>query len=172
MTRSWRWVTAVIAGIIAFGVSFDQVTKAWAISRLAPGQRVSLIGDLLEFSLIRNPGAAFGRGTSLTVVFAALGVIVLIFLAVFALSRVRCTIWAIIIGLGMAVVLGNLIDRMVRPPGFMFGHVIDFISLKYFAVFNVADMMLTGAAALAIMVSLFPKISWDGSRLKDTVTKV
>ena len=42
-------------------------------------------------------------------------------------------------GLLLAGILGNLTDRLIRPPGFMRGHVVDFLQLPNFAIFNVAD---------------------------------
>ena len=49
--------------------------------------------------------------------------------------------------LGLAMIaggaLGNLIDRLLREPGFWFGHVVDYISVGGFAVFNIADASIT-----------------------------
>ena len=49
---------------------------------------------------------------------------------------------------------GNLTDRLFRAPGPFRGHVVDFISVKGFAIFNVADMAITGAAILFVIWSV------------------
>ncbi|MCL1906702.1 MAG: signal peptidase II [Propionibacteriaceae bacterium] len=153
MTLSRRWSLMMIVGLTIAGVGLDQVTKALAVARLQPHQPVSLVGDILELALVRNPGAAFGTGTSLTLGFTILAMIVVVVVCLAIIPRVRSAMWAVIIGMGMAGVIGNLIDRLFQPPAVFRGHVIDFISLKHFAVFNVADIFLTCAAGLAIIVS-------------------
>jgi signal peptidase II len=49
-------------------------------------------------------------------------------------------------------ILGNLIDRVSREPGFPNGHVIDFISLPFnFAIFNLADSAIVLVAAITVI---------------------
>ena len=162
--RSARFCLAVISGIIAAGVAADQITKALALARLDPYQPVSVVSDLFELRLVRNPGAAFSTGTSVTPLFSALAVAVLVAVSIWVVPKVRCLSWAVVTGLGMAGIAGNFIDRLVRPPGFFRGYVIDFFSLKYFAVFNVADILLTTAAVLIVVLSVFVKLDLSGSR--------
>ena len=50
--------------------------------------------------------------------------------------------------------LGNLVDRLVREPGFWFGHVVDFISVGNFAVFNIADASITCGVVVFIIFLL------------------
>ena len=45
-------------------------------------------------------------------------------------------------------VLGNLTDRIFREPSFLNGHVIDWIQIPNWPVFNIADMAISTAAAL------------------------
>ncbi|MDR0285576.1 MAG: signal peptidase II [Propionibacteriaceae bacterium] len=159
-----RGVLAVVLGVAVVGVALDQTSKALVLTYLKPGRVVPLAGDLLTLRLLRNPGAAFSMGTSLTIGLACLAGAVLIAASVFLVPRVRTTSWAIAVGLGLAGVAGNFIDRLVRSPGPFRGEVIDFFSLKYFAVFNVADMCLTTAAVLVIVLSLVVKIDLNGQR--------
>ena len=61
------------------------------------------------------------------------------------------------IGLAMIAggALGNLIDRLARDPGFWFGHVVDYISVGNFAVFNLADASITvGVVIFALALFL------------------
>jgi len=154
------WI--IIVSIIVVGVVVDQIAKAIAVARLVPGRPVKLVSDIFELLLMRNPGAAFSTGTSLTAVFTVLAIVVLVGVSIWIVPKVRCRIWAVTIGLGMAGVLGNLVDRLVRTPGPFRGYVIDFFALKYFAVFNVADIMLTTAAVLIVVMALFKRIDFDG----------
>ncbi|MDR0783061.1 MAG: signal peptidase II [Propionibacteriaceae bacterium] len=151
-----------ILGVVAIGLVVDQVTKWLAIEYLKPGQRVAVVGDLLELSLYRNPGAAFSLVPGLTMVLSILATVVVIAICVFVLPRVRSRICVIATGLGLAGVTGNLIDRLIREPGPFRGHVIDFLSLKWFAVFNVADMCLTAAAIMIVIIVVFLRIDLTG----------
>jgi signal peptidase II len=135
------------------GLGLDQLTKWWAETALGQGRVVSLIDDWLVLRLVRNPGAAFSLGESFTYVFTLLALIVLVAAWWWSARAVRRPVWAALIGVGLAGVTGNLIDRLCQPPGVGRGHVIDFISLRYFATFNVADICLTVAAAGLVIIS-------------------
>ena len=52
--------------------------------------------------------------------------------------------------------LGNLVDRFFRSPGFLRGHVVDFVAVGWWPVFNVADSCVTIGAILLIVRSLRP----------------
>ncbi|MDR1187478.1 MAG: signal peptidase II, partial [Bifidobacteriaceae bacterium] len=130
----------VILAAVASGVlALDQITKAWAVAALAEGRTVSLIGSFLELRLVRNPGAAFSMGESLTWAFTILSTAVVV--AVVAIARrVKSTPWAVILGLLLAGAAGNLADRIFRPPAPGRGHVVDFIDYAGRFVGNVADI--------------------------------
>ena len=136
------------------GVALDQVTKAMAVAWLDPLHPPRILGGLITFQLIRNPGAAFSMGESATVLFAVLAVVMLIFVIVWLAPKVTGRAWAVATGLGIAGIAGNLTDRLFRPPSVMHGHVVDFIQLPYFAIVNVADICLTSAAATIVVLSL------------------
>jgi len=136
------------------GLALDQVTKAMAVAWLDPTNPPKILGGLVTFQLIRNPGAAFSMGENATVLFAGLAVVALVAVSVWLVPRVTARTWAVATGLLLAGVAGNLTDRLFRPPGVMRGHVVDFIQLPYFAIVNVADICLTSAAATMVIVSL------------------
>ena len=71
--------------------------------------------------------------------------------------------WAIGLGFLLAGVLGNLTDRVFRAPGFLRGHVVDFLQLPHWPVFNVADMCIN-VAAVVIIVQAVRGVSVDGTR--------
>ena len=72
--------------------------------------------------------------------------------------------WAVAFGLLLAGITGNLTDRIFRAPGGLRGHVVDFLQLPHWPIFNVADMCINVAAAL-ILVQAFRGIRLDGSRV-------
>ena len=153
-------------GIAVVGIALDQLTKALAIARLDPAQPIELLGGLLTLRLIRNPGAAFSMGEQFTVVLTCIAIGALVGVAGWLLPKVRHTGWAVATGCLLAGIVGNLIDRLSREPGPFHGHVIDFLQLPHFAIFNVADMFITGAAVLVIWLSLISQVSVAGVRLK------
>jgi signal peptidase II len=159
----------LIAGLGGLGLAVDQITKALAVHYLDPGVPVALLGDWFQLQLFRNPGAAFSLGERFTVVFAALAVLVLVAALWWAVRRVRRPWWAVLVGLGLAGVAGNLVDRLVRPPGVFQGHVIDFLFVRGFATFNVADICLTTTAGLLIVTVL---LGWTDTGVAPTVEPV
>jgi signal peptidase II len=140
--------------IAVAGLVLDQVTKAMAVAWLDPLRPPRILGGLVTFQLIRNPGAAFSMGENATVVFAVLAIVMLVFVIFWLAPRVTARAWAVATGLGIAGIAGNLTDRLFRPPSVMHGHVVDFIELPYFAIVNVADICLTSAAATIVVLSL------------------
>lgn len=141
----------------------DQVTKEMAVALLEPGERVSVVGDLLTLVLVRNPGAAFGLGADYTRVFSVVAIIAVVVVLGVA-SRLGNRLWGVGLGLLLAGVLGNLTDRLVRPPGALEGHVVDFLALPSWPVFNVADVCIN-AAVVVILVQALRGIRVDGRRV-------
>ena len=141
----------------------DQLTKALAVEHLSLRNDVSLVGDLLVLHLTRNAGAAFSAGTGHTEVFSCLAILA-VAVVLWLSRRLRDLIWAVAFGFLLAGICGNLTDRMVRDPGPLRGHVVDFLMLPHWPIFNVADMCINVAAAL-ILVQAYRGIRLDGSRV-------
>ena len=154
--RTW-WLFAIAFGVVLI----DQVTKAWAIATLADADPITVIDPLLTLTFVRNPGAAFGMGTQFTGVFTVLAATVTIFIVWYA-RRVRDMWWALALGLILGGALGNFIDRLAQPPGAGSGHVVDFLRIPNWPVFNVADMAVVGGAVLIVVLSLLGRDP-DGS---------
>lgn len=150
-TRS-RGVRRIAIGIALLGLGVDQLVKLASVTYLEPGQTVELVGQLLRLTLIRNPGAAFGMGADATVVFSIFAIIATIACLAVALPRITRLWHGVVLGLLLAGITGNLVDRLIRPPSVLHGHVIDMFQLQYFgAIFNVADVCITTAAALIVL---------------------
>jgi signal peptidase II len=133
-----------------------------AVSELTRRGPVHVVGDLLQLRLVRNPGAAFSVGVSLTPAITVVAMVASLVVVFFAL-RVRHRAWAVALGLLLAGVTGNLVDRVFRSPGPFRGHVVDFFALPHWPVFNVADMCIDLAGALFVIL-LVRGVRLDGSR--------
>lgn len=145
----------------------DQLAKAAAIAGLPPERVVPILGDFLQFYLVRNPGAAFSLGEGVTWIFTIALAVVAVIILFLAVTRVRSRLWAVVLGLLLGGVLGNLSDRLLRAPGFPVGHVVDFISTPWMmpAIYNVADMFIvTMMISVALLVLLGLRL--DGTREK------
>lgn len=145
----------ISCGIALIGLGVDQVIKYFSVEKLDPQVPVALVGQLLQLRLIRNPGAAFGMGASVTVLFTCLAIVAVLACLFVALPRITKLWHAVAVGLFIAGIGGNLIDRIFQPPAALHGHVIDMFWLKGFAIFNFADVCITAAAAIVIIWSLF-----------------
>jgi signal peptidase II len=140
-------VAAVILGV-------DVVTKVLAVGLLTPGQPVSIVGDTVTWTLVRNSGAAFSLATGYTWILTLIATAVVV--GIFWMGRrLVSPWWAIGLGMILGGALGNLVDRFFRWPGPLQGHVVDFLSVGWWPVFNVADASVVGGAALLVGLSLF-----------------
>ncbi|WP_436007351.1 signal peptidase II [Knoellia sp. LjRoot47] len=144
---------ALLIGVGVLTLVLDQGSKVWALGALTPGEPRDLLGPVLRLNLIRNPGAAFSLGDSVTwlLTIVALGIVVWVGRAA---TRVGHSGWAVTLGMLLGGAVGNLIDRILRAPGFGRGHVVDFID--YFGLFigNVADIAIVVAAAAGAVLAL------------------
>jgi signal peptidase II len=131
---------------------FDFATKQWAISALASEPK-QILGSFLQLTLVKNPGAAFGFATSLTLLYSILAVLVVATIVYFA-RAISSGGWQLTTGLLLGGVMGNLADRAFREPAFFRGHVIDWIELPNWPVFNLADSAIVIAAAIAFVLSV------------------
>lgn len=148
--RRLFWFTLAVG---AFVVLVDQGTKLWAETALADGRTIPVIGDLIRFVLVYNPGAAFSIGTEFTWVLAVLAAAAVVGIAWFAWS-VRSVGWMVALGLVLGGAATHLADRLFRDPGFGRGHVVDFIGYGNLFVGNVADIAIFSGAVLILLLTL------------------
>lgn len=139
--------------LIVLVVLLDIVTKLWAVDALVPAHVPhDVLGDGFRFTLVYNPGAAFGvsAGDYSRWIFMALTVVALgILWRMYQATRDGAYIRVLAIGLVCGGAIGNMIDRIRSSVG-----VVDFIDIGVgihrWPTFNVADMAVsTGAALLA-----------------------
>lgn len=132
-------------------IALDQLSKLLALRFLEPGRSVAVVGDVLHFYLVRNDSAAFSIGNGQTWIFTVFSSIAAALLLWFG-PRTKSKSWAFIGGLLLGGVVGNLIDRVTREPGFPNGHVIDFLQLPFgFPIFNIADTAIVIAMSIVVV---------------------
>lgn len=166
-------LTAVLAIVLVLGAAIavaDQVTKNWAESTLPLGRSEPLLGEILQLHLLYNSGAAWGMGAGATPVVTCLQLLICVGVLVFAVRGVRSPWWALSLGLIIGGALGNIHDRLLRPPGPFRGEVVDFLQLPNWPVFNVADMGVVGGAILLVLLSVIGVPS-DPSRPSDAADR-
>lgn len=148
MTRHAR-LAAILYAVAAGAYVLDRITKAWAEASLADRPPIEVISGVLHLTYTTNSGGAFGLGQSAPWLFAA-ATIVVVGIIVVVSSRLTWVLTAVALGLVLGGALGNLTDRAIRGPG-LTGRVIDFVDVRVWPVFNVADSaVLIGAVLLAV----------------------
>jgi len=157
-----RRLFTILVWVAVLTLAADQATKAWALRALVPGEPVNIVGSAIRLNLIRNAGAAFSIGHGATWALTLVACAVLIFTVVTA-RRLGSLAWAWALGLLLGGAIGNLVDRLVRPPGPGRGHVVDFIDYFGWFIGNLADVAIVGAA-IFIGTLAMRGMGVDGSR--------
>jgi signal peptidase II len=164
VTRERPRRVGLLLAVAALVVTADIISKVMVVARIPEQTIVHVIGNLLVLTQVRNGGAAFNiGGTSMTIVFTAIAVGVVIYI-LRAASNLRSTAWAITLGLLLGGATGNLIDRIFRAPGPFRGDVVDWIEVPHWPVFNVADSCIVCAGVLVVLLAL-RGIRPDGTRV-------
>ncbi len=138
-------------------VLIDQFSKFLALQYLSPQTPVPLVPQVLDLTLVRNPGVAFGLFSGYAPVLFTVITVSLVFLFLIA-NRTQGAAaqgtsiadrWALSLILGGAI--GNWIDRL------RFGAVIDFLDFRVWPVFNIADTAITIGVCLYFIRVLMSK---------------
>jgi signal peptidase II len=155
----------VLFAVAVFAYLMDLISKMIVVAKLEHHEPIELIGEWLQLSAIRNPGAAFGIGEAFTIIFTFIAATVIVVIARLA-RKLYSLPWAIALGLLLGGALGNLTDRIFRAPGAFQGAVVDFIAPAHFAVFNLADSAIVCGGILIVILS-FKGLDPDGTVHKD-----
>ncbi|WUN34052.1 signal peptidase II [Kitasatospora sp. NBC_00315] len=139
-------LVAVLAYLIDLG------SKLLVVARLEGHSPIQVVGDVVTLQVIRNGGAAFGMGQAMTIVFTMIAAAVIVVIWRIA-RRLYSLPWAVALGLLLGGAFGNLTDRLFRAPQVFRGHVVDFISVQHFAVFNLADSAIVCGGILVVLLS-------------------
>ncbi|HEY1618984.1 MAG TPA: signal peptidase II [Streptosporangiaceae bacterium] len=145
---------AVMLGVAVLVLAADIISKNLALEKLPGRPPVRLLDGLITLRLTYNAGAAFGFGTSYTVIIALIACAVIVFLIRTA-RRLRSIGWSIALSLVLGGAAGNLCDRLFRAPGPLRGEVVDWINLPHFPwTFNIADSAIVCGAVLIALLAL------------------
>ncbi len=144
----------------------DVVSKLLVVANLQLGETVDVIPSVLDLQLTRNAGAAFGFAGGATIIFTVVAAAVVVFI-VRAARKLGSVGWAWALGLLLGGAIGNLGDRLFRAPGPLRGHVVDWIHLHHWPVFNIADSAIVVGGILAVILSM-RGTPLDGRRVTET----
>jgi len=146
--RRWR----TLFSVAWFVWVLDLATKIWAVNTLSHRPNIKVLGSFFQLTFVRNSGAAFSFAEGATIFLSLFGIAVLC--AIFYFSpQITSKGWAVVLGLVMGGILGNLVDRIFREPGVLRGHVIDWMQLPHWPIFNVADSAIVIAALISMILT-------------------
>ncbi len=154
-TSNWRIIFSIALAVYLL----DLITKIWAVSTLEGQPTRYVVGRFLRWEFARNPGAAFSSFTGATFALTLISIVVLIYLFI-RTPQVSLREWSYPWGGLIGGVLGNVTDRIFRDPGPFRGHVIDWIGVPNWALFNIAD------SAIVLSVLIMAVLSWRGSTFR------
>lgn len=137
--------------IIASVIFLDQITKFLAVRFLQLNTPLILIKNFLYLSLVHNRGAAFGLFQNQLFMFVLISIFAIALILHNLRNKQNSFIFKFSLSLILGGSIGNLIDRL------RFGFVIDFLDLRVWPVFNLADSVITIAAVLLTWELLFKK---------------
>lgn len=140
-----RFSYAVSAGVFLLVVVADRITKSIASNLLLERKSVELISDFLYLSLVKNTGVAFGLYKGFSVFLSIIGFLGFLAMLVFFPEIFRAKLSSVFIGLILGGAFSNFFDRITA------GYVIDFIDIRFFSVFNLADVAIT----IGVMLLLY-----------------
>ena len=155
--------------ISAIVVITDQISKllvkgipAINLTGLFPGERIPVVGNIIDITMVENPGIAFGinfgsefkLAISIFTLIACIGLLILMF-------RIRKKSFGLRFSIALILggAIGNLIDRLFY--GMIYGYaplfhgkVVDFFNVHFFNIylfnntlgnyiFNIADLSVT-----------------------------
>ncbi|KQQ92571.1 hypothetical protein ASF62_12020 [Leifsonia sp. Leaf325] len=143
--------TMLVLVVLLTGFALDQLTKLWALNSLANGEVIPIL-PTVSLRLAFNPGAAFGLGAASGPVLAIGILALLLVLTGWIISRLlrgSPLLGTLLLTAVAAGGWGNMSDRLTRGDGqFLSGHVVDFVAVDWFAIFNLGDVLTVIGMAL------------------------
>lgn len=150
-----HWLVFVGTAVIVF--LLDQLTKAWLVSNVSPGEVVHVVGDYVRLIFSQNSGALFGLFRDNALAFGIVSLVVVALIVGYHARAGRSLYLSIALGLLLGGALGNLVDRL------RLGYVVDFVDLGLgdlrFFTFNVGDSAITVAILMLIGAAFLPGLT-------------
>ena len=158
-SRQIKLIALALASLIVLA---DQFIKELLIATLEPQVSYPFLGDVVRLYLTFNEAAAFSIGFGQTWIFAVLAIVASL-VVLWYLSKIHTRSWAVLAGVALGGIVGNLIDRLTRDGGWGNGLVVDYIQIPFnFAIFNLADIAIVSAAVIiALRVALGHKLGGE-----------
>ena len=149
-----HWIT--FFGIAAAVWILDQLSKAWLVGQLSPGESMNVIGDLVRLIFSQNSGALFGLFRDNAAIFGIFSLAVIGLIVAYHGRSGRSLYLSIALGLLLGGALGNVTDRL------RLGYVVDFIDIGIgdfrWYTFNVADAAISLAIVMLIGAAFVPAL--------------
>jgi signal peptidase II len=145
---------SLLLGVACLVAILDQVVKAIITQKLKDGRIVDLLGGLIRLDYTSNTGAAFGFFRAGSIFFAVIAALVSVgIIAYYRRASDSPLSVRTALGLILGGAIGNLIDRV------RLGYVVDFIDLRFWPVFNLADSAIVlGVSLLFVHALLRPAV--------------
>jgi signal peptidase II len=142
-----QWLS--LGAVVFAALAADQLTKQIVTGRLALDQGSHVVGPFWIHH-VQNSGIAFGLFSSATAAVIALtGVAVAWMLLFFARSGSRHPVLPVALGLVIGGSVSNLLDRV------RLGYVTDFLDLRYWPAFNLADSFIVIGVVILLTALVF-----------------
>jgi len=156
---SGRPIWPIFLGLAATVIVADQLTKAWLVSVLAPGESMPIVGDYLRLVHSQNNGALFGLFRESALLFGLASIVVIGLIVAYHARSGRSRYMSVALGLLLGGAIGNLIDRL------RLGYVVDFVdagigNFRWYT-FNVADAAISFAILFLIAAALRPSLAGE-----------
>ena len=126
----------------------DQISKFFVLRYLELGESRPVLDGMLHLTRHANTGAAFGILSRDTPFLAALSLCFIAFMSYYLLSGKGTRAGRLAFVLILAGAIGNAIDRL------RFGHVVDFIDVRVWPIFNVAHSPITAGFTMVLFALL------------------
>ncbi len=147
-----RAIFSVASLTILWVILLDRLSKIYFTSTLDVGETIPIIANRIHFTLVYNTGIAFGllkgRNEILLIIPAFIIAAILIHLFISSRKGIAPPLYVFSFALIIGGAAGNLIDR------FSYGYVIDFIDLRIWPVFNIADSCITIGTIILILLCI------------------
>jgi len=153
MARASKATRAIPFLILSLAlIVVDQIAKNWAIATLKPFTSTPFLGEVLKFYLVWNDSAAFSLSLGATWIFTTISSVAML-VTIWFIYRTGNTAWLFTLAILLGGIVGNLIDRLIRNPGFPVGKVVDFLQIPFnFPIFNFADICITSSMTMVVIL--------------------
>ncbi len=145
--------------IIAVVILFDQLSKYLIRVNMELNDSISLIDGIFHLTYIHNYGAAFSLFQNKTEFLILMQLVVIVAVLVYLIKKQRKEHWVLLMSLSLIAAggMGNLVDRAIN------GYVVDFLDLRIWPIFNIADISVCVGCGLLVLYMFFVEPKRGGS---------